>query len=235
MGKIKIGFVPAHRRPFDEQWAAQMRRRCLEVLSKVEGLEIVCPDEKLTQSGIIQSDSDAEKTVQLFEREKINGLIIGTMTFGDEVSALKIASTFANLPILLFGTKEGPFKPDGGRSSDSFCGTLSISSGLHRRKIPFIFMGIVFPEEDIFLTGIKNFVRTCSIKAGFTGASIGMVGPRPERFETCISNEDAMIRHFNQRVVPIGLLDIVHRIDSLKSNDTEVQTIVKEMSKQADL
>ena len=44
MKNIKIGFVPAHREPFDEAWAEKMRRRCLDVAAKIEGLEIVVPD-----------------------------------------------------------------------------------------------------------------------------------------------------------------------------------------------
>ena len=65
--------------------------------------------------------------------------MIGTMTFGDEVSTLAIAQAFNDLPLLLFGTKEGPFNRDGARRSDSFCGTLSVSSGLTRRKMPVSF------------------------------------------------------------------------------------------------
>jgi hypothetical protein len=110
--KIKIGFVPAHREPFDEEWAVQMRERCLKVFSEVKGLELVVP-ERITRNGLVRDDADAEKTIKLFKEKEIYGLIIGTMTFGDEVSALKVASAFSSKPILLFGTKEGPFKTNG--------------------------------------------------------------------------------------------------------------------------
>ena len=33
MDRIKIGFVPAHRQSLSEDWAAQLRRRCLDVFS----------------------------------------------------------------------------------------------------------------------------------------------------------------------------------------------------------
>lgn len=72
--------------------------------------------------------------------------------------------------ILLFGTKEGPFTADGNRLSDSFCGTLSASSGLYRWKIPFQFAGIVFPEESDFKKKIENFGRTCLAVDGFFSA-----------------------------------------------------------------
>jgi len=231
---IKIGFVPAHREPFDEQWAIQMRKRCIEAFSKVEGLEIVVPEE-ITKNGLVRDDTDAEKTIKLFNEKKIDGLIIGTMTFGDEVSALAIATAFSTKPILLFGTKEGPFKPDGGRRSDSFCGTLSVSSGLHRRKIRFLFAGIVFPEEKEFLESIKNFVRVCSVMKGFIGARIGLVGPRPERFETCIFSEDAMMKSFKQRVVPVSLVDIIDQANAIADDAPEVEKILEDMRKEADL
>jgi L-fucose isomerase-like protein len=235
MDKIKIGFVPAHRDPFDEPWAAQMRKRCLYALSKIPNLEIVVPGEKLTAKGLVRDDSDADKVIRLFKEKGIDGLIIGTMTFGDEVSALAVASAFRHHPLLLFGTKEGPFKADGGRKSDSFCGTLSVSSGLVRRKMPFLFAGILFPEEAVFAQSVANFVQVCSIVRGFRGARIGLVGPRPERFETCICNEDAMMRQFGQRVVPTSLLDVMQKLDAVKGNAPELQKIISGMKKETDL
>lgn len=235
MERIKLGFVPSHREPFDEAWAVQMRKRVLDTFSKIERLEVIVPDETLTLNGLVRDDKDAEKTIQLFQKEGIDGLIIGTMTFGDEVSALTIATTFSDRPVLLFGTKEGPFKPDGGRRSDSFCGTLSISSGLYRRGIPFIFAGIVFPEEKEFRNYVKRFMRVCSVVKGFIGANVGLVGPRPERFETCISSEDAMMNQFGQRVVPISLADIFNRIDELKDDDPALLKIITEIKREADV
>ncbi|HIE18192.1 TPA: hypothetical protein EYP75_00545 [Candidatus Bathyarchaeota archaeon] len=233
--KIRIGFVPCHREPFDEEWAVEMRARCLAAFSKIKEMRLVVPDEKTTRNGLVRDDADAEKIIRLFKEKNVDGVIIGTMTFGDEVSALSIASALYDKPILLFGTKEGPFKPDGGRRSDSFCGTLSISSGMHRRKIPFLFAGIVFPEEKEFIENLRSFIRVCSILKGFIGANIGLVGPRPERFQTCIFSEDAVIENFEQTVVPISLLDIVNRAKNLKDDDSGVQKILSEMKAEADL
>jgi L-fucose isomerase-like protein len=234
MKTLKVGFVPAHREPFDESWAVQMRRRCLDAFPGSPLIEIVAPDEQLTRGGCVRDDADAEKVIDLFKKADIDGLIIGTMTFGDEVSALAIATAFRDRPVLLLGTKEGPFTADGNRRSDSFCGTLSISSGLHRRQIPFMFGGIVFPEEAKFRENIADFLRVCAISHGFTGARIGLVGPRPERFETCIFSEDLLMRQFRQRVVPIALPDIMKRAEA-PEKPGEINKIVRAMKAQADL
>jgi L-fucose isomerase-like protein len=234
METVKIGFVPAHREPFDENWAAEMRRRCLDVFGRIPQLEIIVPDALLTASGCVRNDLEAEKVIDLFKEKEIEGLMIGTMTFGDEVSALSIASAFRELPILLFGTREGAFTSDGNRRSDSFCGTLSISSGLKRRQIQFQFAGVVFPEEEAFQGIIRDFLRVCMVVKGFTGARVGLVGPRPERFETCIYSEDLLMRKFRQRVVPIALPDIMDRARSMESL-AEVEKICGDMQSQSDL
>lgn len=118
METLKIGFVPAHREPFDESWAAQMRQRCLDAFTSGSLVEIIAPDEKLTKGGCVKNDVEAEKVIDLFKKKRIDGLIIGTVTFGDEVSSLSVASAFRDRPILLFGTKEGPFTADGNRRLD---------------------------------------------------------------------------------------------------------------------
>lgn len=233
MNKVRLGFVPAHREPFDENWASDMRKRCLDAFRNSNELEIIVPDESVTRHGCVWDDADAEKVISLFKDNDIDGLVIGTMTFGDEVAALTIASAFNDKPVFLFGTKEGPFTEDGNRKSDSFCGTLSISSGLIRRKIPFLFGGILFPEEDVFLSGIKNFARICTIIKGFIGAHIGQVGPRPERFETCIFSEDELMRKFRQRVIPIALPDIF-AVATATENQAAVKSLVGEITKAAD-
>ncbi len=233
MEKLKIGFVPAHREPFDEKWAAEIRQRCLELFNQITLMEVIVPGENLTQGGCVRNDIEAQKAIDLFKKKEIDGLIIGAMTFGDEVSALSIAESFRELPILLFGTKEGPFTADSNRRSDSFCGTLSISSGLMRRQIHFKFAGVVFPEEEVFKSDILDFLRICAVARGFIGARIGLVGPRPERFETCIFSEDMLKLKFRQRVVPMALPDIMNRALAF-ANLPEIEPLIKEMKFQAD-
>jgi len=98
LDKIKLGFVPAHRVPFNEDWAAQMRKRCLIVFAKIPDLEIVVPDESLTDRGFVRNDAEADKVIRFFRKQEIQGLIIGAMTFGDEVAALALAQAFREKP-----------------------------------------------------------------------------------------------------------------------------------------
>jgi len=183
----------------------EMKKRVLKALESVcekDKIEIIHPDDTLTKKGLVRDDEDAEKLIRFFKEKDIDGIMIGAMTFGDERSAVSIAQNIPGIPVLLFSTKEGPFTEDGNRRADAFCGTLSIASGLYRRKIPFTFLGNVFPEEEIFPKKVVEFARVCFAVRGFKGARVGLVGPRPEQFETCAINEFPMIEQFGQRVVP---------------------------------
>ena len=233
---LRIGFVPAHRDPFSEDWAIQIRKRVLKALESLvarRNIEIIVPDGHLTPQGLVRDDADATKVVDFFGKRGVEGIIIGAMTFGDEISAVTVAERLQPLPVLLFSTKEGPFTEDGKRRSDAFCGTLSIASGLYRRKIPFSFAGNLFPEGEGFSRQVEDFVRACSAVRGFLGARVGMVGPRPERFETCAVNEYPMIEQFGQRIVQISLSEIFRQASTLR-NTSEINELVKEMKSTVD-
>jgi L-fucose isomerase-like protein len=227
--KLVLGFVPSHRSFFNEDWAEKMRDRVVKSLEGVEGADFIIPDKNLISKGVVRDPEDAKKVINLFKNSDIDGLIIGTMTFGDEMAALDIVESFPNVPILLFGTKEGPFTPEGSRLSDSFCGTISIASGLNRRKIKFYFSGIFFPEEMEFKKNIKSFISTANMVKGFLNAKVGAVGPRPAPFETCSINEINLIEKFKIRVIPITLLEIKSAMESTSDNDIGVKEIINDI------
>ncbi len=231
MEKVRIGFVPAHRPAFDEGWAVEMRSRTLKVLNQIETIEVVVPDENLTPKGLVTTEEDAAQAVALFCQQKVEGIVFGCMTFGEELASLYVAENMMGVPMLLFGTKEGPFTEDGNRLSDSFCGTLSLASGLYRRRLPFVFTDICFPEEEVFERDIRDFARTCCAVQNFRRARIGMIGPRPEPFETCAFNEITMIQQFQQRVIPFTLSEVFRDASALADDDPAVTAIVADMKK----
>ncbi|MCX8187494.1 MAG: L-fucose/L-arabinose isomerase family protein [Nitrososphaeria archaeon] len=235
MRTVKLGFVPLHRYPFDEKWGVEIRRRVIESVSKIPGVRLIYPGEDLTKMGLVWDDDDAEKVIDFFKSEKVDGLLIGTMTFGDELAGARVAEEFKGYPIAVFGTKEPEPLPGGFRRSDSFCGTLSLTSGLYRREIPFTFLGIFFPEEDVFRRKLDTFIRATAIMSKFIGARVGLIGPRPERFETVTFNEAEMVRRFKQRVVHESLLMVVEEARALNDKDPEVVKILDEMKSAIDV
>jgi L-fucose isomerase-like protein len=237
---VKIGFVPSYRE-FTEAsipvpaWVLKMRRDALAAFRQVPGLQIItptaCPDDLtrldagqgFSPDGVICTLDQAEAMVDFFQREKVDALIIGTLNFGDERSAAKIAEKL-RVPVLLYATKEPPV-PAGssmGRVSDSYCGTLSLASALYRRKLPFHYAGIFYAEEAEFLAEVEQFVRAVAVVKALKGARIGQVGVRPPPFETVAYDETAMIRKFGQNVICAEVSDIVSRAKRYADDDPAV-------------
>ena len=231
MHNVKIGFIPSHREPFGEEWAADMRARCLAAMAKVPGLEVVVPDEKLTQGGVVRNLQDARKTLKLFRDKEITGVIVGGMTFGHEISAVGalIGHLPAGTPVLHFATK-GKVSADGTRPSDSWCGQFMITSALRRRNIVFEHIPTCFPEEPVFAQGVANFTRACAAQRAFIGARIGQLGARPEEFESVWWDEASLQLEFNQTVVPIDLAEVFSRLDAVSADEADVKKIAKEIA-----
>lgn len=239
MEKIRIGFVPGKRdiSLYPNEWAIDMKQRTLKALSKIKGLEIVAPDEKLTQAGMVRNDDDARKAIQLFKEKEVSGILLGGMDFSDEISACMVPAAFPGVPVLVFATEESPKVPLPTmtvQTSDSFCGTLSITSGLYRRKIPYLFYGVCNPEDPPFVEYVENFVRTCAIVKNFRGAYIGQIGTRPPSFETCSIDELILLSKFGIRVVPISPQTILTAANMLKDDDPDVVKVLEDTRNEAD-
>lgn len=235
MKKIKIGFVPSHRIPFDQDWAIDMKNRVVNSINKnIKEIELITPSMELTPGGILKNEDDAKKIIKYFKENEIEGLLIGAMTFGEELPTVSVAEEFNTIPIFLFGTKEGPFTKEGSRKSDSFCGTISIAHGLLKRNIKFIYGDIYFPEEENFIEDLKDFICIVNIYNNFYHARVGLIGPRPATFETCSINEDDLIEKFAIRIIPYSLLDLYKDINDINDRDSKVINIVKEIKSACD-
>ena len=101
MYKVKIGFVPSYRFRYTP-WAQKMRDDSLAAFAKVDGMQVVVPaplpegqpldaDTGQTPYGMVHSLDEAEVVAEYFRRQKVDGLILCPLDFGDERSASKVA------------------------------------------------------------------------------------------------------------------------------------------------
>jgi L-fucose isomerase-like protein len=239
--KAKLGFIPCHRRPFDEKWAIENRRRTVSALKKIKAVDLVVPTENTTAKGLVSGYADIEPVKKLFRDEQVDGVLIGCLTFGDENPAVSIAASVKHdaalmyKPVLVFPTKEPPFGKDGARSSDAFCGCLSITSQLVTKEIPFEALPPVSAEERAFTEAVENFARACVAVRRFVGARIGRVGTHPDNFFTCAIDERDLYRRFGQRVLSLDPAQLYHDAQALSDRDPKVKRIVAALKKECDV
>ena len=242
---ITLGFIPSYR-PFGErpiaEWPAWLREEAIAVVGKIPHVKLIFPlecsvdptamdaEKGYTPYGAVCNLDQVEIVTEYFARQKIDGLLIGALDFGDERSSAKIAEKLG-VPVMLYATKEPPAVNDASlaRVSDSYCGTLSIASALYRRKIPFYFGGLFFHDEPGFSQAIEVFIKAVSVVKGLKGARIGQVGVRPASFETVGYDETALIRKFKQNVVFVDLSEIVGQAQKLTDDDPQVIEIINQV------
>ena len=218
-----------------------MRDESLAAFARIPGLEVIVPQpspdgqtcDMLTGQvpfGMVNNLDQAAVVAGYFRRQEVDGLILCPLDFGDERSAVKIAESLA-VPVLLFATKEPPGRPDPGltRVSDSYCGNLSMASGLYRRKIPFQYAGLFFPDEPGLVEAVTDFMSAVAVVKGLRGARIGQVGVRPPTFETVAYDEVALIQKFGQNIIYADLSEISERALKLPVDDAEVQRILADI------
>ncbi|HOV69019.1 MAG TPA: hypothetical protein PLZ84_01695 [Clostridia bacterium] len=235
MFKTKIGFLPSNWESWDGndftgKWAGKMRDRCVAVLEKIPGIDLVVPSKELTPDGVVSDLSDAQKVTELFRKEDIKGLIIGNMTFGMEVAVGTVLNSLPkDMPILHFATRSGPISPDGRRSTDTWCGQFMTASAIKRRGFKFVHINTCLPEDDYFKYQLEIFSRAVNAIARFKGARFGQIGARPMLFESEFWSEQNMQKQFAQMVVPMDLDTAFTRMDAVKPNDPRVKRIVEEI------
>ena len=145
--KVKLGYVPSYRFRFSP-WCAKMRDESLAVLRSIEGVEVVVPEaaaegsvepipaKGTTRTGAVSGLDEGEGVAEFFLSEKVDGLVLCPLDFGDERSASKIAEKLRRARACCTPPKS-PRRwtmPSLARQSDSYCGNLSMASGLYRRK-----------------------------------------------------------------------------------------------------
>ena len=183
-----------------------------------------------TPTGAVNTLDEAEAMAEYFQANKVDGVILCPLDFGDERSAAKIAEKLG-VPVMLYATKEPPAmdNPGMGRVSDSYCGNLGMATALHRRHIEFHWGGIIFPDEPEFKAEVETFVQAVSVVKGLKGARLGQVGVRPGTFETVAYDEAQLIKKFGQNVIYTEISDIVRVAEGYADDDPEVVRIMGEI------
>ena len=240
MFTIKIGFVPSNwdawdGNQFTGKWAGKMRDRCVAVLEKIPGVELVVPSRELTEDGCLSTPEEGRKVLELFMQEGVSGVIIGNMTFGHETSLSPLLSGLPlDMPILHFATRSGPISEQGNRSTDTWCGQFMTASALKRRGFKYAHIRTCNPEEPSFAEGVEIFSRAVNAFARFKGARVVQVGIRPTGFESQYYSEENMMRKFRQTLVPIDLATAFSYMDAISPKDPEAIALANEIRKGAD-
>jgi L-fucose isomerase-like protein len=233
--EIKIGFIPANRGFFSKELAAKMRDETLAAMRKL-GIKAVVPDAAATKVGCVETRQEAEYAAELFRREKVHGILVGAVNFGEEQGvAWCVKKAAMNVPIMIYGCQEEERLTMTTKRRDSFCGLLSIGEVLRQIGAAYTVAQrpICFPSDESFSRDLDLFVRVCRVVNGLRNARYGQIGARPDAFWTCRFNEK-QLQLIGPTVVTLDLSEAIGGANRISESDPDLSKVVESINGYAD-
>lgn len=224
---IKLGFAPTRRDVFSRDDALKYKRLVEEKL-KSWNVDLVNLD-WLNDEGLLYSDGDVSRVVEVFKREGVDAVFSPHCNFGTEYAVAKLAKAI-DKPFLLWGPRDEAPLADGLRLRDSQCGLFATSKILRRLGVPFSYIPNTRVDDPIFERGLKNFLAAAAVIKAFRNLRVGQISTRPDAFWSVIVNEGELLERFGIQVVPVSLVDIVELTKArLNKRDDEVEHAFQDM------
>ncbi len=229
MEKLKIGLLIGNRSFFPDHLCKEAREKLIKILSKK--FELVCLSEEDTKFGSVETYEDAKKCSDLFEKNKVDGIIVSLPNFGDERSiADTIKLSGLSVPILIHAFPDDINKMDVKNRRDSFCGKISVCNVLYQYGIKFTLTEnhVEDVESEQFYKDIEKFEKICKILKGLKNLKLGAIGTRPDPFKTVRYSEKILEKN-GISVDVLDLSEIFARISKIKDDDKKVKDEIKKI------
>ncbi|MBD3241150.1 MAG: fucose isomerase, partial [Chitinivibrionales bacterium] len=231
MQSTTFGVIVSTRGFFPASLAEQGRTQLLAKLEK-EGYNAVVLPEDATPYGAVETLEDAQKYARLFREraDDIDGIIVALPNFGDELGVTEtLARADLKVPVLVQASDDVMARMDMAHRRDAFCGKLSVCCNLKQRGIPFTntTLHTCAVDSDELSTDLARFAAVCRTVRGLRGARVGMIGQRPDPFNT-VRFSEKLLERSGIHVSVVDMSEIIFAARAMEDT-TEVAAKVKEI------
>lgn len=222
---LTFGVIVATRGFFNPEHAVNGRADALRRLKEL-GYDYVITDEKATKHGAIETLADARVCAEEFRRnsDRISGILVINPNFGDEQGVVEtISRSGLNVPVMIVALPDDPKKVGIRERRDAFCGKISITANLYQYGIRFspTTMFTESLDSQVFAEDLAYFAGVCRVVGGLRQARIGVIGARPEAFNTVRFSERIMQRTGIKAVT----VDLSVILEGAKKRDAESKEV----------
>ncbi len=230
--EIKLGLCPIGKFVFSHEDACQYKKM---IQQRFDNWQINYIDiDGIIPNGMIRDQSHVDSVVDYFQKQNIDAVFLPHCNFGTEGAVGMIAKKL-NLPTLLWGPRDEAPLPDGTRLRDSLCGLFASSKVLHKLNVSFDYIENCRIDEPTFKQGVIDFLRVASVVKAFKSMRIGQLGGRIDFFWTCKVNESELLEKFGIEIVPIDLIKVTDRVQTLVSErSSDYEKELKELKENID-
>ena len=222
--KIKIGVVGTMRKVFQEEFGKGRFAELLAEIGQDPRVDVLTPEAVGVPDGIIYAGelNQIQDTINHFLGEKISGLIIIPINYGDEESAARLSTDIyraLRVPVYTYIWPDAPIEPDGKRLSDNECGILpmrqhmKVTMGKNPGYFPFCDIG-----SDKFNAAWDGFVRICSGVGAMNNIRLLQIGAAEPTFYAIEADPDDLRRRFSFRSESMDIWNLISGVQEwLKS------------------
>ena len=226
MAKATLGVIVGNRDFFPDRLVTEGRQDLLALFKELD-IEPVILDETDTKLGSVETYSHAKRCAELFKKnsDRIDGILVSLPNFGDEKGvADTIKLSGLNVPILVQAYPDDLNQFNLERRRDAFCGKISVCNNLRQYNFPYTLteMHTVHPNHASFKSDLQKFIGTCHVVKGMRNARLGVIGARPNNFNT-VRFSEKLLQAYGISVSSIDLSEIIAGANRLADNDANVK------------
>lgn len=231
--RIKLGIAPTRRNIFSREEAFKYKELTCKKVAEL-GIDFVNIDD-INPEGLLFDYEHVPAIVEKFKREKVDALFFPHCNFGTEYLVCEVAKHF-NLPVLLWGPRDGAPLPDGRRDRDSLCGLFATGKVMRRFRIPYTYLPTCKLEDVMFERGLQTFVGAANIVKEFKSTRILQISTRPFAFWSVMWNEGELLEKFGIQTRPITLSEVAQKVVEIEAgNDPDFIGTLEFMKEKVDI
>jgi L-fucose isomerase-like protein len=232
MPRATLGVIVGNRDFFPDRLVTEGRQDILALFKEMD-IEPVILEETDTKLGSVETYTDAKRCAELFRKnaDRIDGILVTLPNFGDEKGvADTIKLSGLDVPILVQAYPDDLSQFNLERRRDAFCGKISVCNNLRQYGFAFSLtdLHVVHPSHPSFKADLERFIGVCRVVKGMRNARLGVVGARPNNFNT-VRFSEKLLQAYGISVSSIDLSEILGEAARLSDDDRRVRAKLDEI------
>ncbi len=232
MPRATLGVIVGNRDFFPDRLVTEGRQDILALFKEMD-IEPVILEETDTKLGSVETYTHAKRCAELFRKnaDRIDGILVTLPNFGDEKGvADTIKLSGLDVPILVQAYPDDLSQFNLERRRDAFCGKISVCNNLRQYGFAFSLtdLHVVHPSHPSFKADLERFIGVCRVVKGMRNARLGVVGARPNNFNT-VRFSEKLLQAYGISVSSIDLSEILGEAARLSDDDRRVRAKLDEI------
>lgn len=228
---LRIGLVPTRREAFANETTTRQKEAVVKrfkALAKELDFEIV-DIEDINEEGLLMNYRDVQAAYDKLSAARVDALIFPHCNFGQEEAVGRLARDM-NVPVLIWGPRDGV--PNGleWRPTDSQCGMFATSKLLMHYGVTFSYIENCELDSPALVKGLADFLAVANVVKAFRALRIARISTRPKEFLSVMVNEAELMEKYDIELVPGEPTVILNMVDHILEHDRErMEAVIQEL------